>query len=195
VLHAVVIAVLLQFQPMRQAITQAVPIVVSLITPPPVVEKPRELPRPLPVKPRPQRIESPRPEPPLVAAVTEVPPPPTAPAPVPPASPPAPVLAPAAAPPAPVVPPDFNAGYLNNPPPAYPSISRRSGEQGRVILRVLVSAAGNPEKVELRTSSTFSRLDEAALGAVRRWRFVPARQGDKPVAAWVLVPIIFTLES
>jgi protein TonB len=93
------------------------------------------------------------------------------------------------------VPPDFNAGYLNNPPPAYPSISRRSGEQGRVILRVLVSAAGNPEKVELRTSSTFSRLDEAALGAVRRWRFVPARQGDKPVAAWVLVPIIFTLES
>lgn len=195
-LHAVVIAVLLQFQPVRQAITQAVPIMVSLITPPPpVVEKPKELPRPLPVKPRPQRVEPPRPEPPLIAAVTEAPPPPTAPEPVPPPSPPAPIVAPAAAPPAPVVPPNFNAAYLNNPAPAYPAASRRMGHQGRVILRVLVNAEGNPDKVEIRTSSGFSPLDDAAFDAVKRWRFVPARQGDKAVAAWVLVPIIFTLEG
>ena len=196
-LHAAAIAALLQFQPVRSAISQAVPIMVSLITPPPVVEKPKELPRPLPVKPRPQRAE-PRPEPPpLVAAVTETPPPPEAPAPQPIApSPPAPVVAaPASPPPAPVVPPNFNAAYLNNPAPAYPTNSRRLGHQGRVILRVLVNAEGNPDKVEVRTSSGFGQLDDAAFEAVKRWRFVPARQGDKPVAAWVLVPIIFTLES
>jgi protein TonB len=196
-LHAAAIAVLLQFQPVRSAISQAMPIMVSLITPPPVVEKPKELPRPLPVKPRPQRAE-PRPEPPpLVAAVTETPPPPEAPAPQPIApSPPAPVAAaPASPPPAPVVPPNFNAAYLNNPAPAYPQNSRRLGHQGRVILRVLVNAEGNPDKVEVRTSSGFSQLDDAAFEAVKRWRFVPARQADKAVAAWVLVPIIFTLES
>ena len=103
--------------------------------------------------------------------------------------------APASAPPAPVVPPNFNAAYLNNPAPAYPQNSRRLGHQGRVILRVLVNADGNPDKVEVRTSSGFSQFDDAAFEAVRRWRFVPARQGEKPVAAWVLVPIIFTLES
>ena len=64
-----------------------------------------------------------------------------------------------------------------------------------MVLRVLVDAAGNARQVELRTSSRFERLDEAALEAVRRWRFVPARQGDRPVAAWVLVPIVFTLEG
>ncbi len=102
---------------------------------------------------------------------------------------------PAAAPAMPTTPPNFNAAYLDNPPPAYPALSRRSGEQGRVVLRVLVTAAGTAEKVELHTSSRWSRLDQAALDVVTRWRFVPARQGDQPVAAWVLVPITFTLEN
>jgi protein TonB len=192
-LHVAAIAVLLQYQPVRSSLTQALPIMVSLIAQPPAVEKPKEPPKPLPVKPRAQRVE-PRPEPaPLIAAATEAPPPPTAPAPQP-------IEPPAAAPvmaqpaPAPVVPPNFNAAYLNNPPPAYPSLARRMGEQGKVVLRVLVDTAGNPQNVELRASSGFDRLDAAALDAVRRWRFVPARQGEKPVAAWVLVPIIFTLE-
>ena len=197
-LHAGAIALLLQFQPVRSAFKEAVPIMVSLITPPPpVVEKPKELPRPLPVKPRAQRVE-PKPEPPpLIAAVTEAPPPPAAPAPQPvTAQPSAPIAAaPASPPPAPLVPPSFNAAYLNNPPPAYPPAARRLGYQGKVILRVHVTPAGTADQVEVRSSSGFDRLDDAALDAVRRWRFVPARQGDGPVAAWVLVPIIFTLES
>lgn len=195
IFHAGAIALLLQLQPVRSAITQAVPIMVSLLTPPAVVEKPKEPLRPLPVKPR-ERVE-PRPEPPpLVAAVTDAPPPPAAPAPQPEAPPPAPapVLA-APAPPAQIIPPSFNAAYLNNPPPAYPSISRRMGQQGKVLVRVLVNAGGAPDKAEIRSSSGYDRLDDAALDAVRRWRFVPARQGDRPVAAWVLVPIIFSLEG
>ena len=69
------------------------------------------------------------------------------------------------------------------------------GEQGKVLLHVFVNAAGNPEKVEIRTSSGHARLDQAAREAVQRWKFVPARQGDEPVSAWVLVPISFVLES
>ena len=60
------------------------------------------------------------------------------------------------------------------------------GEQGRVLLRVVVTAAGLAEQVELKASSGTERLDRAAIDAVKRWRFVPARQGDQPVAAWVV---------
>ena len=62
-------------------------------------------------------------------------------------------------------------------------------------MRVLVNAGGGADQVEIRTSSGHELLDQAALNAVRRWRFVPARQGELAVAAWVLVPIIFTLEG
>lgn len=97
--------------------------------------------------------------------------------------------------PAPVTPPRFNAAYLRNPAPAYPALSRRQREQGKVVLRVLVNAAGGAETVSIHTSSGFGRLDAAALEAVKQWKFVPARQGDRPVPAWVLVPISFTLEG
>ena len=69
------------------------------------------------------------------------------------------------------------------------------GEQGRVFLRVLVAADGVAQQVELKTTSGSPRLDHAALDAVKRWRFVPARQGDQAVAAWVVVPISFSLEG
>jgi protein TonB len=104
-------------------------------------------------------------------------------------------LKPAEAAPPPVAPPSFNADYLHNPPPHYPPLSRRLGETGRVVLRVLVTAVGTADRVELRTSSGSRRLDSAALETVQRWKFVPARQGETPVAAWVLVPILFTLEG
>lgn len=91
--------------------------------------------------------------------------------------------------------PRFDAAYLDNPPPAYPPLSRRLGEQGRVLVRVFVEPGGSPKQVELRASSGHRRLDAAAVAAVRRWRFVPARRGEEPVGAWVLVPISFNLRS
>lgn len=91
--------------------------------------------------------------------------------------------------------PRFDAAYLQNPQPDYPAVSRRIGEEGRVILRVLVSAEGRAEEVEVRTSSGSSRLDQAALASVKRWRFEPARQGAQAVPAWVLVPISFHLDA
>lgn len=91
--------------------------------------------------------------------------------------------------------PRFDAAYLHNPKPAYPLLARRRGEEGRVLLKVEVSAAGLPEQVRIAQSSGHASLDEAALNTVRNWRFVPAQQGGTPVAASVLVPILFKLEN
>lgn len=104
--------------------------------------------------------------------------------------------APAATPvPLPVVPPRFDVAYLDNAPPAYPSLSRQFREQGVVMLHVRVTQAGVPDAVDIRESSGSPRLDEAARTAVMRWRFVPARQGDTAVAAWVVVPVRFALNG
>ncbi len=91
--------------------------------------------------------------------------------------------------------PRFDVEYLDNPKPAYPSISRRNGEQGRVLLRVYVDTGGLAYGVELHTSSGYARLDKSALETVRRWKFVPAHLGDQNVSATVLVPIVFSLKG
>ena len=93
-----------------------------------------------------------------------------------------------------VIEPSADADYLKNPPPAYPRASRRLGEQGTVIVRVLISTQGLPEKAEVRTSSGFARLDQAALEAVQRWRFVPGRRSGTPEAMWFNIPVRFVLE-
>jgi protein TonB len=95
----------------------------------------------------------------------------------------------------PVVGARFNAGYLNNPVPPYPPQSRRRGEEGKVILRVLVSKEGLALQVEVDTSSGSNRLDESALNTVRKWRFIPARRGGAAIDSWVRVPILFRLEQ
>lgn len=96
---------------------------------------------------------------------------------------------------APITLPNLNADYLNNPAPAYPSASRQLGEQGKVLLRVLVSSDGQVEQVTLRKSSGYDRLDLAAQETVQKWRFVPARRGEQVVSAWVVVPVSFSLEG
>lgn len=88
----------------------------------------------------------------------------------------------------------FDADYLRNPAPGYPALSKRRGEEGKVILRVSVTPQGVADHLEIKTSSGSSRLDEAALAAVRNWKFIPAKRGDVPVQSWVLVPIVFRLE-
>jgi periplasmic protein TonB len=89
----------------------------------------------------------------------------------------------------------FDADYLQNPPPAYPAQSRRIGEEGKVVLRVLVEAGGRPTQIEIKTPSGSPRLDLAAQEAVWRWKFVPARIAGEAVGAWVLVPIVFNLKG
>ena len=90
-------------------------------------------------------------------------------------------------------PPAFGAAYLNNPKPDYPSLARRLGEEGTVVLRVKVTAQGHVETLHVQQSSGYGPLDAAALNAVRQWTFTPARLAGKPQAGWVLVPIQFSL--
>lgn len=127
------------------------------------------------------------------AASVAVPADPVPPAPMVLSAPPAPSTVATAAPAA--TSPSFDADYLRNPAPRYPPLARRMGQQGKVVLRVLVNAGGDPAKVEVRASSGSDVLDEAALDAVKRWRFVPARKGEQAVDAWVLVPITFSLQG
>lgn len=89
--------------------------------------------------------------------------------------------------------PEYRVAHLNNPAPDYPALSRRLREQGDVILRVYVTPEGAPGEIQLHTSSGHQRLDRAAQEAVERWKFVPARRGEDPVGAWVLVTINYVL--
>jgi protein TonB len=91
--------------------------------------------------------------------------------------------------------PRVDAAYLDNPAPVYPALSRRLGEDGRVILRVFVETTGRSSQVQINTSSGSPRLDQAAQEAVSRWKFLPARRGAEAIGAWVLVPIVFNLRG
>jgi protein TonB len=95
----------------------------------------------------------------------------------------------------PTTPPGFGAAYLRNPPPSYPPASRHAGEQGTVMLRVRVAVDGSASRVTVEKSSGSPHLDAAALEAVKAWRFTPARRGAEAVESWMLVPVVFRLES
>lgn len=122
--------------------------------------------------------------------------------------PPAPVAAPAvkaqtvaavSAPPAPPSsgPKTITSGveYLQAPQPVYPAQSRRMGEQGKVILRILVNEKGLPDQVIVQSSSGSARLDEAGRQAALRALFKPHVEDGRAVAVFVIVPLNFQLAS
>jgi len=94
-----------------------------------------------------------------------------------------------------MTPPSLGASYLHNPKPVYPALARRLGEEGTVVLQVRVSANGLVDSVSIRRTSGYPELDRAALSAVRQWTFTPASRAGRPVAGWVLVPILFSLDE
>lgn len=217
--HVLTIAVLLyqaSLQPVEMPQAEPAAIMVSLVSNPAQEAEPEVLevpPEPQPVKPvvkksqpvkqvvKPQPLETPVPAQPVRDA------PPTAlsePAPEAVSEPAAPAdTAPQSVPTAekpaevPVVvePPRFGAAYLHNPPPKYPPVSRRLGEEGRVMLRVLVGVDGTAKSVEIESGSGSDRLDRAAIDAVKNWQFIPAKRDKQPISAHVIVPIQFTLNG
>lgn len=208
-LHAGLLLGLWQVRPASEmpALPQAM--MISLLQAPEPQTAPKPAPRPAPAVREPVRQQQPvrpalkpapllavRSESPVAASVpepivqkTETPAPAAETAPA------ASAAAPTPEPAAPVAPPDYKADYLGNPSASYPPLSRRLGEQGEVLLHVLVNPEGRADKIDIRNSSGFERLDKAARDAVKQWRFAPARQGDKKIAAWVLVPVQFSLRS
>jgi periplasmic protein TonB len=195
---------------LRRAAQVVVPVrlLSELVTPPaPTVEPPAAAPPAKPSEPvkqpAPRKVERavPAPKP---AAVPDTQPAPEAPtgvvmaqSPAPPAT--APVApgpapqAPAAAP-ARVELPSSDASYLQNPAPSYPPLSKRLGEQGKVVVRVLIGADGTPQKSELKQSSGYDRLDQSALAYVMKCRYVPGKVGGVPQAMWYEAPVSFVLE-
>lgn len=157
------------------------PLPAPSVPPPPV----KTAPSPAPVSPpAPTPVPAPMSEP--VAANAPVVP--AAPAPAVTA---APVATPAVA--AKVELPSSDAQYLNNPPPNYPAISQRRGEQGTVVVRVLIGANGTAQKAQIQQSSSYERLDQAALNTVLSWRYVPGKRGGVPEAMWFDVPVKFEI--
>ena len=84
--------------------------------------------------------------------------------------------------------------YGKSPALTYPSLARRRGIEGRVVLKVLVSKEGHPLKVVLEHSSGSSILDRAAMKAVKGWIFKPGKLNGVTVDMWVRVPVIYRLE-
>lgn len=82
---------------------------------------------------------------------------------------------------------------IRNTPPIYPETARRAGWEGRVTVRVEVSADGLPMSVTLAKSSGYGVLDQAALRAVKTWRFQPRTMGGFAMTGTVDVPVNFTL--
>lgn len=174
------------------------------VTPTPPQPRPQPAPAPAPkAAPQPQPAAQTAPQPVAVATPTPTPQAPaTVTEPQPPAPPEtaianAPPAAPTpAAPPAPpkLELPSSSADYLNNPPPPYPPLSKRLGEQGKVVVRAFIEANGTATKAEIRTSSGYERLDQAALQTVLKWRYVPGKRAGAAEAMWFNVPIHFVLE-
>ncbi|MBW2939959.1 energy transducer TonB [Zhongshania aquimaris] len=96
---------------------------------------------------------------------------------------------------APITPPRHDANPLNNPAPAYPTISRRLKEEGIVILELLILPDGKVGEVRVKKSSGFKRLDKTAMKAVKRWRYLPAKRGDEAISYWYLQPLEFSLNQ
>ena len=155
-----------------KAVTQAAPRKVVAALPPPPMPLAIADPTPAPNAPT-GVVAQPKPLPPITAPVAAAP---------------APVAAPK------VELPSSDADYLQNPKPAYPAMSKRLGEQGKVIVRVLIGVDGTAQQAEIRQSSGFDRLDQAALATTQRWRYVPGKRGGVAEAMWFNVPINFVLE-
>jgi periplasmic protein TonB len=186
----------------RSAARVARTMTAMLVVPPPqpaqvaaVIPEPPPAPRPEPVA-RPVAKAAPIPK--------QTPPPQRPPSPAAPevAAPLPPEGAAAATPVAPVAPtptileaPRFDVAYLANQPPAYPLAARRRGIEGRVLLRAQISAQGTCLQARVERGSGSELLDRAALEAVKKWRFVPARRGDEAQVAWVEIPISFRLDN
>jgi protein TonB len=178
--HVALIYLVTSWSPVHVALTAA-PIEASIIdsprtaseAPPPPVP---QLDQPIPVV-----------EPPLITINEEPPPNAITVAVV--EKPPAPTPAPAA----PRVITDV--AYIEAPQPRYPVESRRSGEEGLVVLRVLINEGGSVARIEIERSSGHARLDDAACQAVKRARFRPYVENGVPRMALATIPIEFNWKS
>ncbi len=102
--------------------------------------------------------------------------------------------APAPSPPAPSAPRTVSSvEYIKAPQLIYPNLSKRLGESGTVVLRILINEKGLPEQILIHKSTGYNNLDEAGRQAAQRALFKPMIENGKPVPVYVLVPLTFQL--
>lgn len=101
-----------------------------------------------------------------------------------------PVPQPKVATPLPIFPPRISFRVLPN----YPATALEQGLEGTTILSIYVGMAGDPEKIEIKSSSSVSELDQSALTAVSQWKFEPASQSGKAIASWFELPVRFKIK-
>lgn len=93
--------------------------------------------------------------------------------------------------------PSVDIAYKNSNPPKYPVDALRNREQGMVVLRVRVDAAGSVTKVDVdaaKTTASSAELQAAAVTAAEGWKFLPGQKNGKSVGGWITIPVIFSLE-
>jgi protein TonB len=191
-LHGIAIVGLMNASRLRDAVAEARPIFLAVVDAPPPMAQPKPLPPPASLRvpsapPLELPLIAPEPSPspsPLVAQV----PAPTPPAPAAQVVEAQPVVAPAVR-----TIPASGVQFIVPPAPVYSRMSSRMKESGKALIRVYVDEEGVPRSVQVAVSTGFSRLDEAALLAVRNARFKPYRENGAAFAGWATVPIEFEL--
>jgi protein TonB len=177
----------------------------ELITPPAPITPPKAAPEPAPVKLQPAKKPVVKPKQEQLAAKTPAPvqkkqaepaPEPPKPAEQVKESAPAPAASPKPAPAAPVaLSSELAVSCPKLTPPEYPAISRRMGEEGKLILRVELDENGHIDNAKVLNSSGYERLDAAALSAVKSWQCNPSLRDGQPVRAVALQPFNFVLQG
>ena len=77
----------------------------------------------------------------------------------------------------------------------YPELAREAGIEGKVYVKAFVNAKGIVISVKILKGIPNTGLDEAAIKAVKKSRWYPARQRDKKVGVWITIPIDFSLTN
>ena len=89
----------------------------------------------------------------------------------------------------------YKIGSAKNPHPTYPLIARKKGWEGRVIIKAKIDREGNVSEIKVLESSGFKVLDNASLETLKKWKFTPAKIGNKFVADTVNIPVKFLITN
>ena len=89
----------------------------------------------------------------------------------------------------------YKIGSAKNPHPTYPLIARKKGWEGRVLIQAEIDREGNVSEIKVLESSGFNVLDNASLETLKKWKFTPAKIGNKFVDDTINIPVKFLITN
>ena len=78
--------------------------------------------------------------------------------------------------------------------PTYPEIAQEAGIEGVVIVQAFIDKKGRVKETLILKGVPNTGLDEAAMEAIRKTRFRPAKQRERAVGVWISIPVNFKLK-